>query len=69
MNKKFYKEDKTMPIWNIKSIYSAWAHEDKKTIYYNIAKIHYATVFVEWGAIILTYTGLFFVLKYNNKEQ
>lgn len=58
-----YVMDKTMPIWNIKSIYSKQGGSPSTLLHYNLLKTNYAAVFTEWGAILVAYLGLFFVLK------
>ena len=56
-----YAEDKTMPIWDIKSIYSVYSTEG--TRHYNLVKRNYHVLFVEWGALLIAYIGLFFVIN------
>ena len=58
-----YVMDKTMPIWNIKSIYMNQGGSPSKVLHYTLLKTNYEAVFTEWGAILVAYLGLFFVLK------
>ena len=54
---KYYGEDKSMPIWNIKSIWSIG------NVHYNLEKVNYNSLFIQWAVLLLSYAGLFFVLK------
>lgn len=58
----YYATDKTMPIWDIKSIYTVYSAEGTP-LHYNLLKSNYTVLFVEWGALLIAYIGLFFVLK------